>query len=45
MLGNKDTYGISGLPNCGKGEPNQSIFVGHAAPYALFEHVDVFGGE
>ena len=24
MVGNKDTFGIYGTPNCGKGEPNQS---------------------
>jgi predicted Zn-dependent protease len=33
-----------GTPYCGKGEPNQSIRVGHAAPPCLFEGVDVFGG-
>jgi predicted Zn-dependent protease len=35
---------IYGTPWCGKGEPNQIIFVGHASPYCLFEGIDVFGG-
>ena len=30
---------------CGKGEPNQPIHCGHAAPACLFSDVDVFGGE
>jgi predicted Zn-dependent protease len=29
--------------NCGKGEPNQAVRVGHATPYALFSGVEVFG--
>ena len=45
MVGNLDTFEIKGLPNCGKGEPNQAIFVGHASPVCLFSDVDVFGGE
>ena len=44
MVGNGDTYGIYGTPNCGKGEPNQVIRVGHASPLCLFENVQVFGG-
>ncbi len=44
MIGNKDTFGIYGTPYCGKGEPNQSIRVGHASPICLFENIDVFGG-
>ncbi len=43
-LGNRDTFRIYGTPNCGKGEPNQVIRVGHATPTALFSGVDVFGG-
>ncbi len=44
MVGNKDTFGIYGTPNCGKGEPNQVIRVGHASPVCLFSNVQVFGG-
>ncbi|MBN2531516.1 MAG: TldD/PmbA family protein [Spirochaetales bacterium] len=45
MTGNMDTFAIMGALNCGKGEPNQSIPVGHASPACLFKNVDVFGGE
>ncbi len=45
MVGNSDTFEIKGVPNCGKAEPNQAIFVGHASPTALFADVEVFGGE
>jgi hypothetical protein len=44
MVGNQDTLGIYGTPNCGKGEPNQIIRVGHASPVCLFNNVQVFGG-
>jgi len=43
-VGNEDTFGIYGTPNCGKGEPNQVIRVGHASPACLFENIEVFGG-
>jgi predicted Zn-dependent protease len=45
MVGNRDTVEIMGTPNCGKGEPNQVIRTGHAAPACLFANVEVFGGE
>lgn len=35
---------VAGTPNCGKGEPNQQIHVGHATPACRFHDVDVFGG-
>ena len=41
-VGNKETFGIYGTPNCGKGEPNQVIRVGHASPACLFEKIQVF---
>jgi predicted Zn-dependent protease len=44
-VGSADTVVVMGTPNCGKGEPNQQIFVGHASPACLFADVDVFGGE
>jgi len=43
MLGNRDTFEVMGTPNCGKGEPNQGIRVGHASPACLFRTVEVFG--
>ncbi|GIX49527.1 MAG: peptidase C69 [Candidatus Tectimicrobiota bacterium] len=45
MVGNRSTFAVLGTPNCGKGEPNQVIRVGHAAPACLFANVEVFGGE
>jgi predicted Zn-dependent protease len=45
MVGNRDTVAVLGTPNCGKGEPNQAIHTGHAAPACLFANVEVFGGD
>ncbi len=36
---------VLGVPNCGKGEPNQLLAVGHASPPCLFRDVQVFGGD
>jgi predicted Zn-dependent protease len=44
MVGNDETFEMLGVSNCGKGEPNQSIKVGHASPACVFKNVDVFGG-
>ena len=44
MVGDRSTFEIFGTPNCGKGEPNQSVRVGHASPTCLFENIEVFGG-
>lgn len=44
-VGDKDTFEVHGTLYCGKGEPNQVIHVGHAAPACLFSNVEVFGGE
>lgn len=44
MVGDRSTWGVYGAPNCGKGEPNQIIRVGHASPACLFSEVEVFGG-
>ena len=44
-VGNRDAFEVYGTPNCGKGEPNQVIRVGHASPPCLFANVEVFGGE
>ena len=43
-VGDSDTFQIYGTPNCGKGEPNQVIRVGHASPVCLFNNVEIFGG-
>ena len=43
-VGNIETNNILGTSNCGKGEPNQTIFVGHSTPVCLFKNIDVFGG-
>lgn len=43
-VGDANTWQAAGVLNCGKGEPNQSIYVGHAAPACLFRDIDVFGG-
>jgi len=45
MVGGPETVQRLGAVNCGKGEPNQVMRVGHVTPAALFADVDVFGGE
>jgi predicted Zn-dependent protease len=44
-VGDRSTWRVMGTPNCGKGEPNQVIRVGHAAPACRFRGVEVFGGD
>ncbi len=44
-VGDLSTFKVLGTPNCGKGEPNQVIRVGHASPACVFANVDVFGGD
>jgi predicted Zn-dependent protease len=44
-VGDESTCRVEGVVSCGKGEPNQMIRVGHAAPACLFRGVDLFGGE
>jgi hypothetical protein len=44
MVGDAGTFEVMGTPYCGKGEPNQVIRVGHAAPACKFTKVSVFGG-
>jgi predicted Zn-dependent protease len=44
-VGDDATFRVLGTPYCGKGEPNQAVFVGHATPACLFRDVDVFGAE
>jgi predicted Zn-dependent protease len=45
MVGDATTLEVMGTPFCGKGEPNQTIRVGHASPACVFKAVDVFGAE
>jgi predicted Zn-dependent protease len=44
MVGDRGTVHHMGAVNCGKGEPNQTMRVGHVTPAALFADVEVFGG-
>ncbi len=44
QVGDRSTYSEYGSPYCGKGEPNQIIKVGHAAPICHFKNIEVFGG-
>ncbi|MCO8170950.1 TldD/PmbA family protein [Pseudomonas sp. 21LCFQ02] len=44
-VGDRATFEVLGTPNCGKGEPYQSITTGHASPACAFEQIDVFGGQ
>jgi predicted Zn-dependent protease len=43
-VGGPATFEVHGTQYCGKGEPNQAIHCGHAAPACVFAGVDVFGG-
>ena len=43
-VGERASVEVGGVTNCGKGEPNQAIYVGHASPPCLFRAVEVFGG-
>lgn len=42
-LTGEEDYVLVGVPNCGKGEPMQTMRVSHGAPYALFRGVKVGG--
>jgi predicted Zn-dependent protease len=41
-VGNASTWEMYGSPICGKGEPNQAIWVGHGAPVAAFTDIEIF---
>ena len=43
-VGDESTFEVHGTQYCGKGEPNQIIACGHAAPACVFSGVEVFGG-
>lgn len=40
-VGDSATWTLWGVPHCGKGEPPQTMGVGHGTPYARFRHVRV----
>ncbi|PSB58520.1 TldD/PmbA family protein [Chamaesiphon polymorphus] len=44
-VGNANTWEMYGSPFCGKGEPNQIVWVGHGAPVAAFTNIEIFGGD
>jgi len=44
-VGGPASFEVHGTLYCGKGEPNQAIHCGHAAPACLFSDVEVFGGQ
>jgi TldD protein len=38
-VGGEDSWALTGIPSCGKGEPVQTMHVSHGAPPARFENV------
>jgi TldD protein len=42
-VGNESEWSMWGTPNCGKGQPGQSMHVGHGTAAARFRHVNVQG--
>ncbi len=40
-LGNQDTWRMHGTPNCGKGEPGQTMSVGHGTVPARFRNIQI----
>ncbi len=43
-VADQNSFSVMGVGNCGKGEPNQQVRVGHASPHCRFSDVAVFGG-
>lgn len=44
-VGDASTYELHGVHTCGKGEPNQALYAGHASPACVFTDVSIFGGD
>jgi len=42
---NEDDWKLWGVPNCGKGEPMQTMYVGHGCPTARFRNVQIGVGD
>jgi len=40
-VANRDSWRMHGTPNCGKGEPGQTMFVGHGTTPARFRNVQI----
>ena len=40
-VGNESTWKVEFVPNCGKGQPNQIMQLGHGVPTCRFDHVRV----
>jgi len=40
-VGRREDWTLWGIPNCAKGEPMQTMHVGHGASYARFDGVTV----
>ena len=40
-IANKDSWRMRGTPNCGKGEPGQTMFVGHGTAPARFRNLQI----
>jgi TldD protein len=40
-IANKDSWRMRGTPNCGKGEPGQTMFVGHGTAPARFRKLQI----
>jgi TldD protein len=40
-IGDRSTWRVWGLPNCGKGDPMQTMRVAHGAPVARFRNVEM----
>ena len=40
-VGNQDTWQMQQVFNCGKGQPNQVMRLGHGIPLCLFKNVEV----
>ena len=43
-VADRDSWHVWGLPNCGKGDPMQTMRVAHGAPAARFRNVEMGGG-
>lgn len=41
LVGDRSTWQLWGLPNCGKGDPMQTMRVAHGAPVARFRNVEM----
>lgn len=40
-VGDKTTWDVKYVPNCGKGQPNQVMFLGHGVPICRFDNVRI----